>query len=241
MANNYYETLGISKSANAEEIKKAYRKQALAWHPDKHTGDKTEAERKFKEINEAYQVLSNPQKKQVYDVGGNPNQAGGNPFSGGNPFGGGQTYTYSSNGGNPFGDVDPFDIFAQFFGGGSPFGWRSRAKARYSLVVDFMVGIKGVSKAVEIDGKRRTIKIPAGVNNGNTIDFGDFTVSVSVGRHKTFERDGDDIYVAAIVPFSMAMLGGEIEVPTPYEKIKIKIMAGTQHGTLIKLRRDGAT
>src|SRR5258708_5331603 len=241
MANNYYETLGISKSANAEEIKKAYRKQALAWHPDKHTGDKTEAERKFKEINEAYQVLSNPQKKQVYDAGGNPNSSQGNPFSGGNPFGGRQTYTYSAGDGqNPFGDVDPFDIFAQFFGGGSPFGGRSRAKPRYSLLIDFMEAIKGVSKAVEIDGKRRTIKIPAGVNNGNTIDFGDFTVSVSVGRHKTFERDGDDIYVAATVPFSMAMLGGEIEVPTPYEKIKIKIRAGTQHGTLIRLRGEGA-
>src|SRR5579859_619216 len=98
MAANYYETLGISKSATADDIKKAYRKQALLWHPDKHTGDKTEAERKFKEINEAYQVLSNPQKKQVYDAGGNPNGQQGNPFAGGgNPFGGQNgpfTYTY---------------------------------------------------------------------------------------------------------------------------------------------------
>ena len=242
MAANYYETLGISKSASPDEIKKAYRKQALEWHPDKHSENKATAETKFKEINEAYQILSDPAKKQIYDSGGNPNSQQGNPFAGGNPFGGRQTYTYSTgNGQNPFGDIDPFDIFAQFFGGGgSPFGARARPKPRYSLLIDFMEAIKGVSKTVEIDGKRRTIKIPAGVNNGNTIDFGDFSVSVSVGRHKTFERDGDDIFISAAISFSLAALGGEIEVPTPYEKIKIKIRAGTQNGTMIRLKGEGA-
>src|SRR5579859_6515127 len=109
MAANYYETLGLTKSASADDIKKAYRKLALAWHPDKHAGDKTEAERKFKEINEAYQVLSNPQKKQIYDAGGNPNQQGnpfsaqGGPASGWGGQGGPFTYAYSTGGGqNPF-------------------------------------------------------------------------------------------------------------------------------------------
>ena len=188
MASDYYSILGISKSASAEEIKKAYRKQALEWHPDKHADNKAQAEAKFKEINEAYQVLSNPQKKQVYDAGGNPNQqGGGNPFAGGNPFGqgGGYSYSYGGDGqGNPFGDTDPFDIFAQFFGGAM--GGNRRAKPRYSLVIDFMEAVKGTSKTVEIEGKKRTIKIPGGVNNGNTIDFGDFTLSVSVAKHKTF-------------------------------------------------------
>jgi curved DNA-binding protein len=240
MAANYYETLGISKSASTDEIKKAYRTQALKWHPDKHTGDKTEAERKFKEINEAYQVLSDPQKKQVYDAGGNPNQAGGNPFAQGNPFGQGGTYSYSTNGQNPFDDVDPFDIFAQFFGGGgSPFG-RGRAKPRYSLVIDFMEAVKGASKTVDIDGKRRTIKIPAGINNGQQIDFGDFSVTINVSRHKTFEREGDDIFINVTIPFSMAILGGEIEVPTINGKVKIKVRAGTQANTMIRLRGEGA-
>src|SRR5260221_348870 len=107
-------------------------------------------------------------------------------------------------------------------------------------MVDFMEAIKGVSKTVDVDGKRRTIKIPAGVNNGNTIDFGDFTITVSVGRHKTFERDGDDIFINTTISFSMATLGGEIEVPTPYEKIKIKVRSGTQVGTMIRLRGEGA-
>src|SRR5581483_6736859 len=155
---NYYETLGVTKSASAEDIKKAYRKQALEWHPDRHPNDKEAAEKKFKEINEAYQVLSNPQKKQMYDAGADPNARGGNPFAGGgNPFGqnGTYSYSYSTDGANPFGDFgDPFDIFAQFFGGGG----RRPQKPTYSLTIEFMEAMKGVSKSVEIDGKKRTIK-----------------------------------------------------------------------------------
>jgi DnaJ-class molecular chaperone len=241
-ANDYYSTLGISKSATADEIKKAYRKQALEWHPDRHPNEKEVAEKRFKEINEAYQVLSSPQKKQIYDSGGNPNGVGGGN-SGGNPFGGQGgpfTYTYSTSGGsNPFGDFDdPFDIFAQFFGGSSPFG-RQQAKPRYSLRIDFMEAMKGVSKMVEIDGRRRTIKIPAGVDTGNTIDFGDFRVSIDVASHEIFTREGEDIYVNLSIPFSMAMLGGEVNVPTIDGKIKIKIRAGTQSGTMVRLRGEG--
>ena len=236
MATDYYSTLGISKSATADEIKKAYRKQALEWHPDKHQSDKEVAEKKFKEINEAYQVLSNPQKKATYDQVGHEafsQGGGGNPFAGGgSPF----SYSYSTNGGgNPFGDFgDPFDIFAQFFGMG-----RQQQKPRYSLSIDFMEAMKGVSKNIEINGKRRTIKIPAGVDTGNTIDFGDFRISIQVRPHKTFERDGDDILVRTTISFSMAALGGEIKVPTINEEVKIKIKAGTQSGSMIRLKDQG--
>lgn len=248
MAANYYETLGLPKGASADEIKKAYRKLALEWHPDRHPNEKEVAEKKFKEINEAYQVLSNPQKKQVYDAGGNPNGREGNPFAGGNPFSGQAgpfTYTYSTGGGgngangqNPFGDFgDPFDIFAQFFGGGNPFG--GKQKPRYSLTIDFMEAMKGVSKTIDIEGNRRTIKIPAGVDTGNTIDFGDFRISIQVRPHKIFEREGNDILVNVQIPFSMATLGGEISVPTVDEEIKIKVRAGTQNGTMLRLRGVG--
>ncbi|HWA52226.1 MAG TPA: DnaJ C-terminal domain-containing protein [Patescibacteria group bacterium] len=245
MAANYYDTLGVSKSATAEEIKKAYRKLALEWHPDRHPNDKEAAEKKFKEINEAYQVLSNPQKKQMFDAGADPNaRGGGNPFAGGNPFGGNGSYSYTystADGQNPFGDFgDPFDIFSQFFGGGNPFGGRQAAKPRYSLTIDFMEAMKGVSRNVEIDGKKRTIKIPAGVNNGNTIDFRDFRVTVNVKPHEMFERDGDDILVNVKIPFSMAILGGEIKVPTIEKEIKIKIRNGTQAGTMMRLHGEGA-
>lgn len=246
MTLDYYSTLGISKTASADEIKKAYRKQALEWHPDKHTENKETAEKKFKEINEAYQVLSNPQKKSTYDQVGHTAYASGRGFGGQANYGGQQgpfTYTYSTGDGqgNPFGDFgDPFDIFAQFFGGASPFGGQRRAKPRYSLRIDFMEAIKGVSKLIDIEGKRRTIKIPAGVNTGNTIDFGDMTVSIEVGRDKIFERQDDDIYVTATIPFSLAALGGEIEVPTVDGEIKIKIRGGTQAGTMMRLRGQGA-
>lgn len=246
-ANDYYQTLGVSKSASADDIKKAYRKLALEWHPDRHKDNKTEAEKKFKEINEAYQVLSDPQKRSSYDQFGKAG-ASGNPFAGGNPFGqgfGGQTgpftYTYTSNGQNPFGQGfgDPFDIFEAFFGGASPFGGRARQVPRYSIAIDFMEAIKGVSKEVSVGGKKRKIKIPAGIYDGAKISFGDFSLSVKVKPDKIFERDGNDIYVSIAVPFSIAVLGGDIQVPGIDGNIKIKVRPGTQGGSMMRLREHG--
>ena len=245
---DYYDILGISKSASADEIKKAYRKQALEWHPDRHKDDKEAAEKRFKEINEAYQVLSDPQKRAAFDQYGSaafaPGGApGGNPFTGFGGQGGPFTYTYTSGGGNPFGNMDfgdPFDIFESFFGGGSPFG-RSKAQQtpRYSMTINFMEAIKGVSKEVSIGGKKRKIKIPAGIYEGARISFGDFTLSINIKPDKLFERQDDDIYVSMGIPFSLAVLGGEIEVPTVEGDIKLRIRPGTQSGTMMRLRERG--
>lgn len=247
---DYYDILGVSKSASSDEIKKAYRKAALEWHPDRHKDDKETAEKKFKEINEAYQVLSDPGKKSAYDQFGHAaftpggGAAGANPFAGG--FGGSGspfTYTYTSGGENPFGNMgfgDPFDIFEAFFGGGNPFGGRSRqAKPRYSIAIDFMDAVNGVSKEVNIGGKKRKIKIPAGIYEGATIDFGDFRLSVSIKPHDIFERQDDDIHVAVGIPFSLATLGGEIKIPTVEGDLKLKIRPGTQSGTMMRLRERG--
>ena len=249
---DYYDILGVSKSASGDEIKKAYRKQALEWHPDRHKDDKEVAEKRFKEINEAYQVLSDPQKKSAYDQFGHAaftpgGAAGGNPFAGG--FQGGQsspfTYTYYSTGDgqNPFGNFDfgdPFDIFESFFGGGSPFGARQgRSIPRYSINLDFMEAAKGVSKEVNVGGKKRKIKIPAGIYEGARIDFGDFTLSVNIKPDKLFERQDDDIYVNVVILFSLAVLGGEIKVPTIEGEVKIRIRPGTQSGTIMRLREHG--
>jgi DnaJ-class molecular chaperone len=246
---DYYDILGVSKSATADELKKAYRKQALEWHPDRHKDDKEVAEKKFKEINEAYQILSDSQKKSAYDQYGHAaftpgGASGGNPFAGGfGGQGGPFTYTYTSGGGNPFGNADfgdPFDIFESFFGGGSPFGARQRHnKPRYSLTIDFMDAINGVSKEVTIEGKKRTIKIPAGIYEGATIDFDDFRLSVRIKPDKLFERQDDDIYVSMGIPFSLAVLGGEIKVPTVDGELKLKIRPGTQSGTMMRLRERG--
>lgn len=249
---DYYDILGVSKSASADEIKKAYRKQALEWHPDRHKDDKEAAEKRFKEINEAYQVLSDPQKKSMYDQYGSAGgpqgfPGGGNPFAGG--FQGGQsgpfTYTYYSGGDgqNPFANADfgdPFDIFESFFGGGNPFGGaRTRQVPRYSMTIDFMEAVEGVSKSVSIEGKKRNIKIPAGIYEGARINFGDFTLSVNIKPHKLFERQDDDIYVNVGIPFSLAVLGGEIKVPTVEGEVKIRIRPGTQGGTMMRLREHG--
>ena len=248
---DYYDILGISKNASADEIKKAYRKQALEWHPDRHKDDKEAAEKRFKEINEAYQILSDPSKKSAYDQFGHAafTPGGGNPV--GNPFTGfgGQsgpfTYTYTTDGGgeNPFGNFDfgdPFDIFEQFFGGGNPFGRAQRQQIpRYSITLDFMEAARGVSKEVNVGGKKRKIKIPAGIYEGARINFGDFTLSINIKPDKLFERQDDDIYVSVAIPFSLAVLGGEIEIPTIDGELKLRIRPGTQSGTMMRLRERG--
>lgn len=252
MANSkpdYYDILGVSKSASAQEIKSAYRKQALEWHPDRHKDNKEAAEKRFKEINEAYQVLSDAKKKQAYDQFGHsafsPGGVGG--AAGQGPFGqsgrwGPFTYTYTTTGGqagqNPFGNYDfgdPFEIFEQFFGG----GFRQPRVPRYSIAIDFMEAAEGVEKGVDIEGKRRTIKIPAGVDDGSRINFKDFILSINVRPHELFERDGANVYVKVVIPYSLAALGGEIGVPTIDGEVKIKVRPGTQSGTMMRLRGKG--
>ncbi len=245
---DYYDILGIGKSASADEIKKAYRKQALEWHPDRHKDNKEAAEKRFKEINEAYQVLSDSQKRQAYDQYGHDAFApGGGARAGENPFGGGFggqygpfTYTYASGGDNPFGNYDfgdPFDIFESFFGGG--FARRSRLP-RYSIQINFMEAVSGTEKEVTIEGKKRKIKIPGGVDEGSRINFKDFILSVNIKPHAIFERDGADIYMKLEVPFSLAVLGGQVEVPTVRKPVKIRVRPGTKPGTMLRLRGEGA-
>jgi DnaJ-class molecular chaperone len=228
----------------------------LEWHPDRHRDDKEAAEKRFKEINEAYQVLSDPQKRSAYDQfghsafspGGMPGGFGG---QGGFPGGGAQsgrwgpftyTYTTSGDGGSPFAGFDfgdPFDIFESFFGGGTPFG-RGQRIPRYSIQIDFTDAINGVEKEVSIEGKKRKIKIPPGVDEGSRIRFDDFILSINVRPHEVFERDGADIYVRELIPFSLAALGGEIEVPTVDGSVKVRVRSGTQSGTMIRLKGKGA-
>lgn len=236
---DYYEVLGLKKGASASEIKTAYRKQALEWHPDRHKDNKETAEKRFKEINEAYQVLSDPQKKTSYDQYGHA--GAGNPFAGGQSGRGPFTYSYSTNGGqgqNPFAGFDfgdPFDIFEQFFGGAG----RAPRVPTYSLAIEFMDAVKGVTKEVEVDGKRRKIKIPPGVGEGSRINFNDFILSVRIAPHETFEREGNDVYVTVTIPFSLAISGGEVKVPTVDGQLKLKIHSGTKPGTMMRLRGQG--
>lgn len=254
---DFYEVLGISKSASAAEVKAAYRKLALEWHPDRNRA--ANANEKFKEINEAYAVLSDPKKKEAYDQFGHSAFSPGGGFGGqgqqGGPFGGQGPfqYYYSSSGGqqggSPFGSdfIDPFEIFEQFFGGGFGQGGRARRPhPAYEINVDFMDAVKGVTREIHVprgaagEGSvRKTIKIPAGVDTGSRIRFDEFDLVVSVRPDKRFHREGDDIVIEEEIPFSMAALGGVLDVPTIDEKVKIRIQPGTQPGTLIRLRGKG--
>jgi DnaJ-class molecular chaperone len=245
---DYYQILGITKSASADEIKKAYRKLALQYHPDRNKNK--DAETKFKEVNKAYEVLSDSQKKQAYDQFGHAafeQGAGQGPFGGaGGPFGGAQggpfsyTYTTGGDGGAGFdfgGFNDPFEIFEQFFGGASPFG-RQRRQA-YSLTIDFLEAVHGSTKKVTIGSKSQTIKIPAGVDEGSRIRFGDYDVVVSVTPDKRFQREGFDIIGIKEIPFALAALGGEVNIETIDGNLKLRIPGGTQPGTAIRLRGKG--
>jgi len=251
---DYYDILGVSKGVTQADMKKAYRKQALEWHPDKHKDNKDAAEKRFKEINEAYQILSDTEKRKAYDQfghaafspGGAPaSRPGGfSGFGGQSPFGGTwKVYTSGgSQGGSPFAGFDfgdPFDIFEQFFGGVNSFA-RAQSMKRYSISIDFMEAIEGVEKEVNLDGRKRKIKIPAGVDEGSRIRFDDFILSVDVRPHDIFERDGADIFVKVIIPYSLAVMGGQTEVPTLDGTVKIRIRSGTQSGTMMRLRGKGA-
>lgn len=248
---DYYEILGVNKSASESDLKSAYRKQALKWHPDRNKSP--EATEKFKEINEAYEVLANSEKRAAYDQYGHAafQQGAGFPGGGANTYQQGPfTYTYYSNdGGSPYeggfnfdfgGFSDPFDIFEQFFGGGSPFsGRRSRQFPRYGLTVSFMEAVKGTEKRVKIDDQEKTIKVPAGVDDGTRIKFRDFYISIEVKPDKTFKRDGVDLYIDKEISFVQAALGDVIQVPTIDGEINIRVQPGTPSGTLVRLRGRG--
>ncbi len=248
MKRDYYEILGIDKAASQSDIKSAYRKKALQWHPDRNKS--SEAEEKFKEINEAYEILSNQEKRQAYDQFGH---AAFDPRSG--PFGG---HTYTSQNG-PFnftwtssedqfgqgasfdfgGFSNPFDIFEQFFGSGFGASGRSARLPTYKIHLTFLEAANGIQKEVEIDGRRQTVKIPAGVDDGQKIRFKDFILYIDVLPDKVFKRDGNDVFVDVDINLSQAVLGSDIQVPTLTNPLKIKVKPGTQPGTLVRLRGQG--
>ncbi len=325
---DYYELLGVQKGATAEEMKKAYRKKAVQYHPDKNPGNK-EAEEMFKKVSHAYEVLTDPEKRAAYDRYGPAAFEGG----GGVPRGPG-----GMGGGGGGGFHDPFDIFREvfgqqgrggggggifeeMFGGGGGDGGRDGADLRYDLEITLEEAARGVEKEISFRknmtcercdgsgaepgskkvtcptcrgagqvrrsggiitftqtcptcggagskvekpctacrGEGRTakstklnVRIPPGVDTGSRLRSsgngeaglaggqpGDLYIVLTVKEHELFERQGEDLFCEIPIKFTLAALGGTIEVPTLSGKASLKIPAATQSGTTFRLRGNG--
>jgi len=262
---DFYEVLGIKKEASADEIKKAFRKKAMQYHPDKNPGDKA-AEEKFKEINEAYEILSDTDKRDKYDrfgfAGIDPNAAFGGAQGQGQGFGTSyQTHGNFNGSGYEFYDFSGRgfeDIFGDLFGG-SGFGSaqkktvpRKGANLQASITITFEEAAFGAKKRVRVNDKTIDISIPEGIDNGAKISLkgqgqsgfnggpnGDLIVLVSVQPHNRFSRKGLDLYIDMPIAVTQAALGAEIIVPTLTDRVSYKVPAGTQPNTVFRLRGKG--
>ena len=243
---DYYELLGVKKGASDSEIKTGYRKQALKWHPDRNKSP--EALVKIKEINKAYEVLSDSNKRQMYDQYGKEGfeKGGYGSHAQAGQQQGGRTYSTGSwgQGASPFGDVDfggidPSEIFEQFFGFGGAGGRSRKRRDVYQMELSFQEAVKGTAKETVIQGKNHTIKIPAGVDDGMKIRFEAFDVLVRVRPDARFRREGQDVYVEKKISFPLAALGGELSVDTLESPVTLRVRPGTKSGTTVRLRNHG--
>ncbi|PHI20172.1 molecular chaperone DnaJ [Lewinellaceae bacterium SD302] len=260
---DYYKTLGVERSADEKAIKKAFRKLARKYHPDVNP-DNAQAEQKFKQINEAYAVLSDAEKRKKYDKYGKDwenadayeaaRQRGGAGSGGGNPFGGGQSYTYTTNGG----EADYSDFFQNIFGGAGSFGQRSR-RASFSgqdlnatLRLNFNDILKSNKQVLTINGKQLRVTIPAGVEDGQTLRLkgqggpgqgggpnGDLYITFQVDTPSIYRREGADLYQTLPVDLYTLLLGGKLSVITPSGEVVVTIPAETANGDKMRLKGKG--
>jgi DnaJ-class molecular chaperone len=246
---DYYEVLGINRNASEKEIKQSYRRLARKYHPDVNPGDKS-AEAKFKEINEAYQVLSDPEKRRKYDQFG-PQWEHADQFAKagwqGRPFrdsgGGRAAFEFDDLGGILDGIVRNFKSKRTR---PSMESVEEELPAReFQVEVSLEEAYRGSSRVVEIDSRRLEVKIPPGVDNGSKIHipgrrgWDDIYLVVSVKPHQRFQRKDDDLYVDVSVPLADAILGGEAEVAAIKRKLALKIPPETQNGSVFRLAGQG--
>ncbi len=252
---DYYKILGIDKKATEKEIKKAYRKLARKYHPDLNPNDK-EAEKKFKEINEANEVLSNPENRKKYDQYGK-DWKHAEEFEKAKQ----QQRQYSQSqhrqSGQGFSESDFSDYFEAMFGGQRTSGGRSTVKFKgqdynAELVLQLTDVFNTHKQVLTVNGKKIRLTIPAGVENGQIIKIkgkggpginggpnGDLYIRFNITNNTSFKREGSNLYKTVSIDLYTAVLGGSITIATFDGKAKLKIKAGTQNGTKVKLKGKG--
>ncbi|CAA6800785.1 MAG: DnaJ-class molecular chaperone CbpA [uncultured Sulfurovum sp.] len=245
MSKSLYETLGVSDNASSDEIKKAYRKLARKYHPD--INKEESAQEKFKEINAAYEVLSDAEKKAQYDQYGD------------SMFGGQNFHDFASSQG---GGVDLDEILRQMFGGGGGGGHAGGGFGGFGgfggpdldmqarITVPFMISVNGGKHSVSANGQTFDIKIPAGIKSGETMrvrgkgkqyqgQAGDLLIQVEVSSSDEYERKGDNLYKTFDVPLKEALFGGKIAVETPEKEVSLKVPQNTKNGQKFRLKGKG--
>ncbi len=259
---DYYKVLGVNKTASADEIKKAYRKLALKYHPDKNKGDK-DAESKFKEISEAYEVLKDSEKRAKFDnlgssynryrqTGGNPNDFNWNDWTQSSQRGRGTSSygdIFDSNGGVS-------DFFENIFGGGFSKGsFRQRKQKGSDINANIEITLedayRGGHVLLSIDGKKVDIKTKPGMKDGQQLRLsgkgesgfkggpnGDLILTVKIKPHYTFELKNDDLYMNLDVNLYDAVLGAVVRINSFIGKLDIKIPEGTSSGKILKIKGD---
>lgn len=259
---DYYKVLGLSKNADDKDIKKAYRKLARKYHPDVNPNDAA-AKKKFQEINEANEVLSDPEKRKKYDKYGKDwqhaehferaekeqrqyQQSGPGQGFGGQDFGG------------QFSGEDFSEFFESMFGGRARSS-QSRSQGKFKgqdFNAELQLDLKEVysthKRTLTVNGKNIRLTIPAGVENGQTIKIkghggpgvnggpnGDLFITFNISNHTQFKRDGDNLYTTVDLPLYTAVLGGELTIETLGGKVKLKVAPETQNGAKVKLKGKG--
>jgi curved DNA-binding protein len=264
---DYYQLLGLDKTASVSDVKKAYRKLARKYHPDLNPNDK-EAQAKFQQINEAHAVLSDPEKKKKYDKYGKDWQhaeefekAGYDPRQQQYQGGGGRTYQQQTYGGG-YTESDFSDFFNSMFGGGGfergGFEGRQAGFKGQDFNAELQLNLRDVytsqKQTLTVNGKKIRMTIPAGIENGQTIRIkghggegmhggpkGDLFITFNIINNTPFRRDGSDLYKEVELDLYTAVLGGEITVDTFDGKAKLKVKPETQHDTKVKLKGKGFT
>ena len=244
MSKSLYETLGVSENASSDEIKKSYRKLARKYHPDINKDES--AIEKFKEINGAYEVLSDESKKAQYDLHGD------------SMFGGQNFHDFARGQG---GQADLDEILRQMFGGGGGFGGGQRGfggfggvnlDTKIQITIPFLISVLGGKHKVSANGQSFDIKIPAGIKQGETMrvrgkgrsqngQVGDLLINVSIENSDKYQRDGDNLYREFDVPLKTAWFGGKVDVETPEKEVSLKVPQNTKNGQKFRLKGKGVT